>query len=198
MTEETSSAANPEVGEVDHRTALLEGAIHCLRTVGYARTTARNVVEASGTNLGSIAYHFGSIGALRDAALLEAADRWFRPILAVAYSNGVSESARLEETLRLFLGSLSEQRTLVTTFVEALGHVDRKPTLRLQIREAYERLRQVTAASMGPEESRAEASLMIAIFDGLMIQWLIDPELIGDGGGLVDELTPTLVRITDG
>jgi AcrR family transcriptional regulator len=47
-----------------HREALLAGARRCLLERGYARTTARDLVAASDTNLASIGYHFGSNEAL--------------------------------------------------------------------------------------------------------------------------------------
>src|SRR3954469_7803947 len=56
-----------------HREALLQGAKECLRTKGYAHTTARDLVAASGANLSSIGYHFGS----KEALLAEAFDEVF-------------------------------------------------------------------------------------------------------------------------
>ncbi|BBC32733.1 TetR family transcriptional regulator [Streptomyces graminofaciens] len=51
-----------------HREDLLEGAKRCLLAKGFARTTARDLVKESGTNLASIGYHYGS----KDALLAEA------------------------------------------------------------------------------------------------------------------------------
>src|SRR5918997_1679891 len=59
-----------------HREQLLEGAKRCLIERGYAHTTARDIVAASGTNLASIGYHFGSKEALLNAAMIEAMDEW--------------------------------------------------------------------------------------------------------------------------
>ncbi|MDQ3601484.1 MAG: TetR/AcrR family transcriptional regulator, partial [Actinomycetota bacterium] len=59
-----------------HREALLVGARRCLQERGYARTTARDLVAASGTNLASIGYHFGSKEALLDEAITQAAQEW--------------------------------------------------------------------------------------------------------------------------
>src|SRR6185295_1229331 len=50
-----------------HREDLLAGAVRCLREKGYAHTTARDIVAASGTNLASIGYHYGSTRALLNA-----------------------------------------------------------------------------------------------------------------------------------
>jgi AcrR family transcriptional regulator len=54
-----------------HREDLLAGAVTCIRENGYAGTTARDIVAASGTNLGSIGYHYGSTAALLNAAVTE-------------------------------------------------------------------------------------------------------------------------------
>src|SRR4051794_12776033 len=51
-----------------HREDLLEGAKRCLLEKGFVRTTARDIVKESGTNLASIGYHYGS----KDKLLAEA------------------------------------------------------------------------------------------------------------------------------
>ena len=61
---------------VSHREDLLAGAVACLREKGYAHTTARDIVAASGTNLASIGYHYGSTKALLNAAVLQALDEF--------------------------------------------------------------------------------------------------------------------------
>ena len=55
-----------------HKDDLLDGAKRCLYEKGYARTTARDIVAASGTNLASIGYHYGSKENLLNAALMSA------------------------------------------------------------------------------------------------------------------------------
>ncbi len=59
---------------MSHREDLLDGAVRCLREKGYAQTTARDIVAASGTNLASIGYHYGSTKALLNAAVRRAMD----------------------------------------------------------------------------------------------------------------------------
>ena len=58
-----------------HKEDLLAGAKQCLREKGYANTTARDIVAASGTNLASIGYHFGSKDALMTQAIIEMISR---------------------------------------------------------------------------------------------------------------------------
>ena len=58
------------MAQPSNRDALVKGAVKCLLTKGYARTTARDIAAASGANLASIGYHFGSKEALLNEALI--------------------------------------------------------------------------------------------------------------------------------
>jgi AcrR family transcriptional regulator len=62
-----------------HRDALLSAAKTLMRQSGRGDITARDLVAASNTNLGSISYHFGS----KDALLDEAAKRQRWPDAAI-------------------------------------------------------------------------------------------------------------------
>lgn len=192
MEEGTRAEQQPHVP--GHRAALLEGAIECLQSVGYGRTTARAVVAASNTNLGSIAYHFGSIEKLRDEALIESARRWLAPITQAAHS--AEPGRRLGSALDAYLRSLPRQRTLIAAFFEALAQAERKQGLRRALAAGYDELRKAIDASAGPgAPGDTGASLVIAIFDGLMIQWLIDPDRVNDLGEAAAELEPALRRL---
>src|SRR3954471_22015475 len=81
---------------MSRREDLLEGAKRCLLEKGYARTTARDVVAASGTNLGSIGYHYGSLEALLNAAVMAAIDE-FADELSHAMTAGVDPNATPRE-----------------------------------------------------------------------------------------------------
>src|SRR3954468_3637223 len=66
-----------------HREDLLEGAKRCLLEKGFVRTTARDIVRESGTNLASIGYHYGSKDTLLAQAYValaeSAAQEWGTP-----------------------------------------------------------------------------------------------------------------------
>lgn len=176
---------------VGHREALLEGAIDCLQELGYARTTARAVVERSRTNLGSIAYHFGSIERLREEALLAASRRWLAPAVAAARATGPRPP--LETALRAFVEGLEDHRELALAFCEALAQAGRHDRLRTRLAAAYDELREVITAA---GRSYEQAALIIALFDGLMLQWLLDPRRVDDR--FVNDLVPHLRALERG
>src|ERR1700677_4155825 len=63
-----------------HRARLLAAALTLLRERSYGNITARDLVAASGTNLGSIGYHFGSKEALLNEAIGIALEDWAQAI----------------------------------------------------------------------------------------------------------------------
>src|SRR5436190_12908913 len=116
---------------MSNRTALLEGAKECLTTKGYARTTARDLVAASGANLSSIGYHFGS----KEALLAEAFDEVFMEYTsqltrAAAGDPTVDALSRVAESWRQMLAEMPRHESLMLAFLESIGPSVRSPELR--------------------------------------------------------------------
>jgi len=168
---------------VSNRTALLEGAKECLRTKGYAHTTARDLVAASGANLSSIGYHFGS----KEALLAEAFDELFmeytaRLTAAAAGDPTLNALAQVAESWRRMLAEMPANESMMLAFVESIGPSVRSPELREKLADHYQRTREEVAATVRESLGDAPgadpeviASYLIAVHDGLMIQFLVDP-----------------------
>jgi AcrR family transcriptional regulator len=182
-----------------HREELLKGARQCLQERGYARTTARDIVAASGTNLASIGYHFGSKEALLNEAIGETFDEWTRRVGAIAFATpDALPLERLGASWVALLDSFDEHRPLLVAFVEALAQAERAPELREQLAGHYQRIREqiaeMTRAAIGgdpegdPVVVERLASFFIAVCDGFVIQYLLDPDRLPSGEELVGSL----------
>jgi AcrR family transcriptional regulator len=180
---------------VSNRDALLDAAKECLRTKGYARTTARDLVAASGTNLSSIGYHFGSKEALLAEAFHDVFEQWTAQLNAAALSTpAATPLERMAASWRAMLDTLPEHEPLMLAFVESIGPTVRSPELRARLAEHYAETRADVAAavreSLGDSDADPEivASFLVAIADGFMIQYLIDPARTPSGEQLVAAL----------
>jgi AcrR family transcriptional regulator len=206
---------------VGHREDLLAGARRCLEKRGYARTTARDLVAESGTNLASIGYHFGSKEALLNEAIGESFQEWAERVRELALSieprgEPVSElasepmSQRLREapaerseaerlsvlaaSWEAMLASFAEYRGLAVAFTEALAQAERQPALRAQLAAIYEQSRASVATMISEaigvptDQARALATFQIVICDGLLVQWLLDPDAAPSGAELTGAL----------
>ncbi len=170
----------------------------CLREKGFARTTARDIVAASNSNLGSIGYHFGSKEALLNDAIREGFAEWTAQLGSIAFAEaGASPIERGRASWVALTESFDEHRPLIVAFVEALAQSVRSEELRAQLADIYEESRadvgRLVEASLGETELgdeavRAVASFMLAVCDGLLLQWLVDPDRAPSG----EELTAGL------
>ncbi|MEV4638941.1 TetR/AcrR family transcriptional regulator [Actinoplanes sp. NPDC049548] len=167
-----------------HREDLLEGAKRCLYEKGYAATTARDVVAASGTNLGSIGYHYGSTRALMNAAMLSAIEDWGEAVGAALATEAPDEPGDpLVRYWRRLIGTLGTHRELWLASVEAMIQAERSPELRTQLADGMEQGRRGLAALLTgrPEDDldegtvRTVGSAALALMSGMTTQWLADP-----------------------
>lgn len=179
-----------------NRDALLEAAGACIAERGYAHTTARDLVAASGTNLGAIGYHFGSKERLLNEALYAGFAEWLDEAAATLPIGDAGDPwGVVEAALGGFLGRLDSRRQLCVAFVEALAQAERAPELRAQMAAGYQRYRRAVARHLRAAVPRLTevdaaslASLLIATFDGLLVQWLLDPAALPDAAALTASL----------
>jgi AcrR family transcriptional regulator len=179
---------------MSHRERLLVAARHCLVTQGYARTTARDLVAASDTNLGSIGYHFGSKDTLLDLALQQAQVEYVEKVLAVATAAGESTGGleAVKASWIEMVAAFGEMRELTIAFFEALVQGERSPELRAGLAATSRQMRDTIRTTLDradvgdPARRGAIASYMMAVCDGLLVQWLLDPDAIPDGEELFE------------
>jgi AcrR family transcriptional regulator len=172
---------------VGHREQLLAAARRLLEQRGYAHITARDLVAESDTNLASIGYHFGSKAALLNAAIEASFEDWTDQLAALVMADpAATPIQRGAATWVAVLDNLPARRPIVQSYVEALAQAQREPELREQLAEHYRRARarvaELVAESLAdgtPADDprcRAIATFVIAVCDGLSVQWLLDPE----------------------
>ena len=167
------------------RDQLLEGARTCLVERGFAHTTARDIVAASpGANLASIGYHFGSKEALMNAAVIQLIEGWGDRIAEAADNVGLGTPAdRMEQFLASVLAAETEERRVVAASVQAYAQAEFSGEVRDQYRATYERARvDLAGIALGIErdqvtesEAAMVGSVCLALLNGAVLQWLIDP-----------------------
>jgi AcrR family transcriptional regulator len=183
---------------VGHREDLLEGAKRCLYEKGYARTTARDIVAASGTNLASIGYHYGSKEALMNAALFRAIEEFGDELaraLAADSAPAASPMERFERFWTAVLDSFATHRGVWVATFEIFGQIERVPEVRQMVAEGLQDARRTWAlllsnvdAAVEEEKAYAVGSFYQALLSGVLAQWLVDPEHAPSGQDLADGL----------
>ncbi|MEV6736952.1 TetR/AcrR family transcriptional regulator [Streptomyces sp. NPDC051104] len=190
-----------------HREDLLEGAKRCLLEKGFARTTARDIVRESGTNLASIGYHYGSKDTLLVQAYVslveEMGDR-FEPGWGAGGTTATPPDSleRFREVWSNVLRTLPESRAIWLLSYELLFQDDRLGDVRRLLAEAQEQGRagMISMFNGVPEEQLdketidTEGRFYQTLLQGLVVQFLFDPDSATDA----DQLTEGLRRVIAG
>jgi AcrR family transcriptional regulator len=177
----------------NHRTKLLHAAQKLLREREYADITARDLVAASDTNLGSIGYHFGSKEALLNEAIGIALEEWAETIGRAIHGDGAGGLMEMMMgSLSLVLDEHESIRPYYHAFIEALARSARSPELRSQLADHYNRQRDRVAGwieeslpgVLSTLQARHLASLLIGTADGMLIQSFVDAQSTPTSGEL--------------
>ncbi|HET6658825.1 MAG TPA: TetR/AcrR family transcriptional regulator [Rubrobacter sp.] len=190
-----------------HRERLLAGARRCLFERGYARTTARDIVAASGTNLASIGYHFGSKEALLNAAMIEAIDEWGEELKGALITDAdvgsMDPIERFESIWTRVIESFEAHRPLWVATFEAFVQAQHSPELREQLAAGHEEARfGLAALFQGTDESMVDervaqtvGSFYVALMSGLITQWLLDVQRAPSGGAMAEALRTIVASV---
>ncbi|MYR95015.1 MULTISPECIES: TetR/AcrR family transcriptional regulator [unclassified Streptomyces] len=188
-----------------HREDLLEGAKRCLLEKGFARTSARDIVAASGTNLASIGYHYGSKDALLTEAYVQAIQDWgdeFGPGTAISadLESMPATIERFEMVWNRIIELFPARKPLWALNVEVAVHAAVLP----EVREGLARVQPqgwsaLVALFHGVDESEIDeetaatvGSFYAALLNGVMTLWLFSPETAPSGRDLADAMRATL------
>lgn len=173
-----------------NRSHLIEGTLRCLERLPPERVTARAIAAESGANLASITYHFGSKDNLITEAVVLGLDRWLDEITArlddltpdTPQARFLAAVRAMEETRRGHAG-------LARNFLAAFAKAQHDARVRQLLAAGFRRTRAPLAdlLELGADAAgRDAAGLVLALFDGLLFQALLDPSLAIEGDRMVE------------
>ncbi|GAB2538918.1 TetR/AcrR family transcriptional regulator [Nocardia heshunensis] len=158
------------------REDLLAAAKQCLAERGYARTTVRDIVAASGANLAAINYHFGTRDNLLNQAMLESTSAAVQRMLdSLPGDDSGAPAARLNTFWDKLIASFVTDREIWVANVEAMAQALHSPALRTEIGTAQQEARAGLAGELG-QDNPAIGALLQTLIGGLLVQHLIDPD----------------------
>ncbi len=168
-----------------NRELLIEGTLRCLERLPPERVTARAIAEESGANLASIAYHFGSKDDLVTEAVILGLDRWLVEIDArLGELADDTPAVRFQRAFAALEETSQRHAGLARNFLAALAKAQHDARVRELLTAGYARSRTDVATVLGLGDDQAgddAGGLVLALFNGLLFQGLLDPALAIDG-----------------
>lgn len=190
-----------------HREDLLEGAKRCLLAKGFVRTTARDIVKESGTNLASIGYHYGSKDALLAQAYIEmvegVSDAFEGEGGEIRGEPGSLE--RFAEVWSNIIGTMRDPGSLWRLSMEIVVMGDQVPEVREHLARAQREGARgiVTIFHGGREEDVSEEAVdtvgyfYLTLMMGLMAQWTFDPKSAPEADQLAEGLRRVIAGVKE-
>ncbi|WP_067821470.1 TetR/AcrR family transcriptional regulator [Nocardia inohanensis] len=166
------------------REDLLAATKQCLAERGYARTTVRDIVAASGANLAAINYHFGTRDKLLNQAMLESTAAAVEQLLGALPEDDTSAAAeRLNAFWHKLIESFDADRALWAANIESGAQAMHSPELAAETGAAQQKAREGLAQILG-EGDPAIGAVLQTLIGGLLVQYLIEPQRAPTAGDL--------------
>lgn len=151
---------------------LLAAAKQCLSERGYARTTVRDIVAVSGSNLAAINYHYRSKDALLTQAMIEATGEAVTEVLK-AFPDDAKDW--FEAFWADLIESFRANPMVWRANVETLAQAPHLPDVRARLTEG-QALAQRELGRRLPGRDEAGAQVLLTLLIGLLVRWQIDPD----------------------
>ncbi|MEV6106722.1 TetR/AcrR family transcriptional regulator [Streptomyces sp. NPDC051940] len=187
-----------------HREDLLQGAKRCLLEKGWTRTTARDIVAASGANLASIGYHYGSKDELMGQAYLALMEEWGQRVAALTKETGLPDDpvARRAAMWDAMLRGVGENPGFWQAQLEVISQLGHHEKLKDFFVKAMpmgwegmlELFEDIPEGAASQELIDSVGWLYSALFAGMWVQHLISPDRT-PSGAVIEE---SLRRIVEG
>lgn len=159
------------------REDLLAAAKRCLAERGYARTTVRDIVAASGSNLAAINYHFGTRDKLLNQAMMESSAAAVQQILDSLPTDADDPTDRLHTFFQQLITSFTEDHALWSANVESLAQALHSPDLRSEFGSAQALARTELARRFAAADKDSHLGAVLqTMIGGLLAQHLVDPD----------------------
>ncbi|MFI6906190.1 TetR/AcrR family transcriptional regulator [Nonomuraea sp. NPDC050394] len=176
------------------REELVAAGIALLCEDGWPAVTTRGVAERAGTNPGLIHYHFGGLPGLHAAIARAAGELVIQPLVSELL--GAEDERAALGMIRRLLGETTGDDRATRLAVEVIAGAARDPALGQVLREQLREARgQISGWLAGAHPEWADgrrdgvALLITAAVDGLMLHYLLDPELqVGQAVSAVEGL----------
>jgi AcrR family transcriptional regulator len=171
-----------------NRSELIAGTLRCLERLPPERVTARAIAKEAGANVASITYHFESKDALITEAVIDGLDRWLAEIAGrLVELDAEPPPERFRRAAAVIEEGRRRHTGLAVNFLGALAKARHDPRIRELLTEGFRRTRPEVAEVLGLGDDPAgvdAGGLVLAMFDGLLFQVLLDPSLAIDGDRL--------------
>lgn len=178
-----------QTDQIDLRQHILEAALREFSEKGYHRAVLDEIAARAGASKGAVYWYFENKRALFLAVVMEELSRLTKYLEAVVTGGGQSAVARIEAFIVANLSYYADHPefcNLIKVF-NAPGGPGLDMDVEVIVSEDYRRLRTIVdtllqegiqRGELEPGRAAVAAPMLIAMLDGLMFQWVLEPQAV--------------------
>jgi TetR/AcrR family transcriptional regulator, fatty acid metabolism regulator protein len=168
--------------EETRRELIVDSALRLILKNGYDRTTLDHVAAQAGVSKGLISYYFPNKDALF-LAVLDKIHQRLRQDLETCYRADLSARERLRLNLKNLFASEKRARQYYVVLLDFLARVPREKSIQVGAEAIYQTVLTyvewtiidgIRAGEFRDVDAREEASMVVALMEGLILQWLFN------------------------
>jgi TetR/AcrR family transcriptional regulator, transcriptional repressor of bet genes len=161
---------------------LLDALVAVLVEEGFEGVSVRKVAARAGVSIGAVQHHFPTKDVMLAAAMDRASAEFEQRLTARVPADATAEQA-LRAVVDELLGLGPERRTASVVWLARLARASVDEATRRthardwqQVEDLLSGLLQATRPDLGPDRSREDAGLLLALLDGLAMAALTEPD----------------------
>lgn len=171
----------------ERRRQILEAARQVLSQKGFDATNVSDVAAAAGVSQGTVYHYFDS----KDDLFMAVFEEWLTTCAYQGYAESALTADTAADRLRAFARTgaqmMIDSAEFLPVQMEFWSHMLRNEAIRERFRLIFAELRsflgQIIQAGMDsgefrPADAEVLAAIAFAVYDGLILQWLADPEAV--------------------
>ena len=168
----------------ERRSQILEAALRCFAHQGYHQTTMDDLVEKSGLSKGTLYWYYES----KKEIFLSVMENWlggWGKSLRESFSPQDPPAEKLRKLNQVMIRSGLEMRDLLPVVIEFWAHATQDETIKEMLGAMLEEYDSLISGIIQEGITRGEfregnvhhlASILVAAYDGLLFQWMLNPE----------------------
>jgi len=181
------SEVSPRVDVAEaRRMQIIQAARACFARKGYHRTTMDDIVRESGLSKGSIYWYFESKKALFMAML----DAWLEQVdrsLSELVGASLPTAEKLRQVAQVLVTIANSSREMVPILLDFWAETSHDPQITQRLAQVYAEYRcllrrivqeGIASGELRPLDVDQVATILCGIYNGLMLQWVLEPEAV--------------------
>lgn len=164
----------------ERQAQILEAALELFAEKGFYNTKVSEIAARAGVSQGTVYWYFDSKAELFEAAFISQFDALVEPLYEIVADEKLSPEGKLVAIVEAFIDLLTRHPELLFVMLQSMATQEAARILTHDFKAYYAQFKAILTPifeKLDDPDPAATASIYMAVLDGLMFQYLLDPDM---------------------